>query len=177
MVSQIEKVTEQANENYQRLSHSTHSLCWGQAVLLCLLWLLWQDTETSKGQSFLLNYFWVRWNRGMNRIIKVRPDYRNACAALPSAERWKALRFLAPPRPFSPSELLTHREKIWHQSWQKHKGEKWTIPLWLSEHQSCSILLGKTQCSFVCVSEVRNNTCDWLNTVDPHYSKPEANHS
>lgn len=155
--------------------HIQHSLCWGQAVLLCLLQLLWQDTETSKGQSFLLNYFWVRWNRGLNRIIKVRPIIGMHALALPSAVRWKAVRFHAPLS--SPSEPLTWREKIWHQSWQKHKGEKWTIPLWLPEHQSCSILLGKKQCSFVCVSEVTNSTCDWLNTVDSHYSKPEANHS
>lgn len=121
--------------------HIQHSLCWGQAVLLCLLRLLWQDTETSKGQSFLLNYFWVRWNRGLNRIIKVRPIIGMHVLALPSAVRWKAVRFHAPLS--SPSEPLTWREKIWHQSWQKHKGEKWTIPLWLPEHQSCSIFWGK----------------------------------
>lgn len=33
----------------------------------------------------------------------------------------------------------------------------------------------KKQCIFVCISEVTNNTCDWLNVVNSHYSKPEAN--
>lgn len=42
------------------------------------------------------------------------------------------------------------------------------------KHQSCSILR-KNNAFFVCVSEVTNNTCGWLNIVNSHYSKPEAN--
>ena len=40
-----------------------------------------------------------------------------------------------------------------------------------------SIMLNtfEKQCSFVCVSAVTNNTSDWLNIVNFHYSKPEAN--
>lgn len=100
--------------------------------LLSSLWLLWHDTETSKGQSFLLNYFWVRWTGGWIESLNFT-SYRNACDALPSAARWKAVHFHAPSKP------LTRHEKIWHQSWQKHKGEM-NDTIVAAKHQSCSIL-------------------------------------
>lgn len=90
-------------------------------------------------------------------------SYRNACAALPSAARWKAARFHAPSKP------LTRHEKIWHQSWQKHKGEMNDTIV----DSKTSIMLNtlEKQYIFVCISEVTNNTCDWLNIVNSHYSK------
>lgn len=56
-------------------------------------WPLWQDTETSKGQSFLLNYFWVRCDTGWMESIKFTSS-RNACArTLPSAAKMKSCAF------------------------------------------------------------------------------------
>lgn len=82
--------------------------------------------------KFLIKLFLGEMNRGWIESLKFT-SYRNACAALPSAARWKAVRFHGPSKP------LTCHEKIWHQSWQKHKGEM-NDTIVVSKHQSCSIL-------------------------------------
>lgn len=132
--------------NKRRPSKADFPLCCIQ-VVFCLSTGDCDTIQTSEGQSFLLNYFWVRWTAAwggvglggglmLNRIIKLY----QLCDTPPSAAGWKAMHFHAPSKP------LTCHEKIWHQSWQKHKGEM-NDAIVAGKHQSCSILWGK-QCIF-----------------------------
>lgn len=85
-----------------------------------------------QGPKFLIKLFLGEMNGGWIESLNFT-SYRNACDALPSAARWKAAHFHAPSKP------LTRHEKIWHQSWQKHKGEM-NDTIVAAKHQSCSIL-------------------------------------
>lgn len=135
---------------------------------------LWQDTETSKGQSFLLNYFWVRCDTGSMESLKFTSS-RNAYArAAVCCKRWKAARFHAPSKP------LTRREKIWHQASRKKDGnnnarEKWTIPLWALNINHTLNTLKKNNAFLFAFQKWQTTLVTGFTLSIPITQEPEAN--
>lgn len=90
--------------------------------------------------------------------------------ALPSAAKMKSCAFSCSFKTFnSPWKDMTSGVERERQK-QQHKGEM-NDTIVGSKHQSYAQYFEKKQCIFVCVSEVTNNTCDWLYVVHSHYSK------